>query len=95
MKLKWPNITIVLCMLIPASAQTHPMQIDTEKSVMRVHVFKSGLLSAFGHEHEIIAPIESGSLSEQPSMVELTVNARMMKVEDKDVSDQDRAEGVG
>jgi polyisoprenoid-binding protein YceI len=93
MKLKWPNITIVLCMLIPASAQTlHPMQIDTEKSVMRVHVFKSGLLSAFGHEHEIIAPIESGSLSEQPSMVELTVNARMMKVEDKDVSDQDRAE---
>ena len=35
----------------------HSEEIDTQKSVMTVRVFKSGLFSAFGHDHEISAPI--------------------------------------
>jgi len=76
---------------ITARAQP-PLQIDSEKSTLRVHVFKSGLFSGLGHEHEITAPIESGSISEDPPMVELKVDARRMKVADSDVSDKDRAE---
>jgi len=90
------KISVALLILSAATvtrAQTlPPMQIDTEKSVMRVRVFKSGLFSAFGHEHEISAPIESGSFSEDPPMVELKVSATTMKVEDRDVSEKDRAE---
>ena len=90
------KISVALLILSAATvtrAQTlQPMQIDTEKSVMRVRVFKSGLFSAFGHEHEISAPIESGSFSEDPPVVELKVSATKMKVEDRDVSEKDRAE---
>ncbi len=69
-----------------------PIEIDAGQSVMTVHVLKSGMFSAFGHEHEISAPIQQGTLSEKARSVELTVDARKMKVMDKDVSDKDRAE---
>ena len=67
-------------------------EIDTQKSVMTVHVFKSGLFSAFGHEHEISAPIEHGTFNEGQPSVELAVDARQMRVMDKEVSGKDRAE---
>jgi polyisoprenoid-binding protein YceI len=67
-------------------------EIDIQKSVMRVRVFKSGLFSAFGHEHEISAPIESGSFNESGLSAEVTVDARKMQVMDRDVSEKDRAE---
>src|SRR5438445_12455698 len=66
--------------------------IDVEKSVMTVHVYKSGFFSAFGHNHGIIAPIERGSFSDEKPVVDLVVNARQMKVMDQDVTDKDRAE---
>jgi polyisoprenoid-binding protein YceI len=66
--------------------------IDIDKSVMTVRVFKAGLFSAFGHEHEISAPIQQGSFTEGNPWVELTVDARKLRVMDKDVSDKDRAE---
>jgi polyisoprenoid-binding protein YceI len=65
--------------------------IDTEKSVMTVHVLKGGLFSAFGHEHEISAPVQ-GWFAENPPSAEITVDARKMRVMDKDVSEKDRAE---
>ena len=34
--------------------------IDTEKSVMVVRVYKAGVFSALGHDHEIAAPIARG-----------------------------------
>jgi polyisoprenoid-binding protein YceI len=69
-----------------------PREIDSEKSVMTVHVLKSGVFSAFGHEHQISAPIQRGEFNPSDSSVELTVDARKMKVEDDEVSDKDRAE---
>lgn len=66
--------------------------IDVAKSSMTVRVLKAGLFSAFGHEHEVNAPIEQGSFREDHPSVELVVDARKLRVMDKDVSDKDRAE---
>ena len=67
-------------------------EIDAQKSVMTVRVFKTGLFSALGHDHEITAPIREGKFSESGRSVDLIVDARRMRVNDKDVSDKDRAE---
>jgi polyisoprenoid-binding protein YceI len=72
-----------------APAQT---PIDPQKSSITVRVFKTGVFSAFGHEHEISAPIQQGSFTENAASVELTVDARKMRVMDKDVSEKDRTE---
>src|SRR5437879_2662723 len=50
--------------------------IDPQKSSITVRVFKAGVFSAFGHEHEISAPMQQGSFTENPGSVELTVDAR-------------------
>jgi polyisoprenoid-binding protein YceI len=72
-----------------ASAQT---AIDPQKSSIIVRVFKAGVFSAFGHEHEISAPIQQGSFTENPASVELTVDARRMRVMDKGISEKDRTD---
>jgi polyisoprenoid-binding protein YceI len=66
--------------------------IDTDKSVLTVHVFKSGLFSGFAHDHEISAPIQEGSFESADPSVQLAVDARKLRVVDKDVSEKDRAE---
>jgi polyisoprenoid-binding protein YceI len=67
--------------------------IDTAKSVITVRVLKAGLFSAFGHEHEVRAPISQGTITEgdNPS-VELTVDARQLRLMDTDLSPKDYAE---
>jgi polyisoprenoid-binding protein YceI len=72
-----------------ASAQT---AIDPQKSSIIVRVLKAGVFSAFGHEHEISAPIQQGSFTENPASVELTVDARRMRVMDKGISEKDRTD---
>jgi len=44
--------------------------IDPQKSSITVRVFKAGIFSAFGHEHEISAPMQQGSFTENPGSVE-------------------------
>jgi polyisoprenoid-binding protein YceI len=83
-------ILVVLSSFLAGFAQTGDKSVDTNKSVMTVHVYKSGMFSAFGHEHEISAPIISGSFNEQKPSANLRVDARRMQVMDKDVSDKDR-----
>src|SRR5712692_3329162 len=89
-------MAVAAAMFLPvalwAADAAAPKTIDADKSVMTVRVFKTGLFSAFGHEHEISAPVRQGSLTEGNPSVELTVDARKLRVMDKDVSDKDRAE---
>jgi polyisoprenoid-binding protein YceI len=59
--------------------------IDVDKSVLTIRVYKSGLFSAFAHDHEIRAPIQSGSFDEQKRTVEF-------KVLDPDASDNERSQ---
>jgi len=67
--------------------------IDTQKSTLTIRVGKKGAFSAVGHEHEIHAPIHSGTADTgaHPA-VEIHVNARELRVTDKDTSEKERAE---
>lgn len=83
--------------LLPAlslAAWAQVRAIDTERSTVTVHVFKAGLFSAFGHEHEVRAPIASGTVevSQADPKVELAFHARELKVLDPDLKASDRAE---
>ena len=66
--------------------------IDTEHSALTVRVYKGGFLSAFGHEHEIRAPIQTGTFNEDNPAVDFAVDARKLQVRAPDVSDKDRTE---
>jgi polyisoprenoid-binding protein YceI len=79
-------------MCVPGvSAEQHA--IDTQKSTLTIHVGKTGAFSGLGHEHEVRAPIQSGSgdTGSHPA-VEVHVDARTLRVIDKDDSEKDRAE---
>src|SRR5450432_360892 len=74
-----------------AGAQQH--NIDAQKSTLTIHVGKTGAFSGFGHEHEVRASIHSGTadIGSHPG-VEIHINARELRVIDKNESDSDRAE---
>lgn len=84
----------ILCLFlaasVPAAAQTVP--IDTGRSSASVHVQKSGLFSAFAHNHVIQAPITSGQLDAERRIAELTFSTKEMKVLDEGIKDSERAE---
>jgi polyisoprenoid-binding protein YceI len=84
------EIGVILVSTVSAVAQ--PRAIDTEKSTLTVRVYKSGVLSAFGHDHEIAAPIAGGTVDAAAHHVELHVKAGSLRVADSKVSDKDRAE---
>ena len=92
MKLR-PVVFLALILGTFASfAQTAPTrQVDSARSKLTVHVGKAGMFSAFGHEHDIAAPVFSGAVRGQES-AEFSVDARQMKVADTEVSEKDRAE---
>jgi hypothetical protein len=81
----------VLGVVCAAPAIGQPRAIDTGRSVMTVHVYKAGLLSAFGHDHDISAPA-AGTVDVAGRGVELHVEAAALRVQDAKVSDKDRAE---
>ena len=57
-----------------------------------MRVFKAGVFSALGHDHEIAAPIASGTVDAAGRRVELRFNAATLRVRDPHVSDKDRDE---
>jgi polyisoprenoid-binding protein YceI len=75
-----------------AAAIAQKRAIDPGKSVMTVRVYKAGVLSALGHNHEIAAPIAGGSVDIAARHVELHSQTRTLEVRDPGVSDKDRAE---
>jgi polyisoprenoid-binding protein YceI len=84
-------ICFLILVCIGASGQEQ-RQVDIQKSKLTVRVYKSGLFSAFAHDHEITAPIAHGVFQETNALVELAVEARKLRVVDSEVSDKDRAE---
>jgi len=83
------SIFVCLLLSLPAPAQSQK-QIDTDRSILTVHVYKTGLFSAFAHNHEIRAMIQSGSFSEDSPSVEFTIDSRTLKVLDVEASDSER-----
>jgi polyisoprenoid-binding protein YceI len=72
----------------PAQAATQ--DIDVEHSTLTIRVYKTGLFSAFAHDHEINAPIRQGGFDEDKQTVDLNVDARTLRVVDPGVSASDR-----
>jgi polyisoprenoid-binding protein YceI len=66
--------------------------IDVNHSMLKVRVFKSGLFSPFAHNHEIEAPISEGTADLSAPKVALRIDTRTLRVQDVDVSANDRAE---
>jgi polyisoprenoid-binding protein YceI len=83
-----PLATLIAC----AAAWGQSKPIDTAHSTITVHVFKTGMLSAFGHDHEIAAQLAEGSVDATARKVELRVNAPALRVVDSKASEKDRAE---
>ena len=89
------QIGILFLLVIAAeTAPAAPRAIDVEHSTIRIHVGKSGLFSAAGHEHWVLAPIAEGTLDEgMASSFSFRVDSRQMKVEeDKSLSADERAQ---
>jgi polyisoprenoid-binding protein YceI len=84
-------VAMSLTSVLGATAQQH--KIDTQKSTLTIHVGKTGMFSGLGHEHEVRAPIQSGMADTGPhAAAEIHVDARALRVIDKDDSDKNRAE---
>ena len=85
-------LLVVLSSVLLHGQAAQSRTIDTERSTMTIHVYRSGLFSFAGDNHEIRAPISEGSVDENKQTVELTVNASKLKVLDPKLSDSKRAE---
>jgi len=80
---------VALCAI---AAHGEQRAIAATKSELTVRVYKAGVLSAFGHDHEIFAPIAGGSVDTAAHRVELHVDASALRVRDPEASEKDRAE---
>jgi len=78
----------------PHAAFAQRAAIDVARSSLTVHVFKAGFFSAFGHDHQIRAPIKAGWIDHGPASpgIEFVVSTQAMTVLDPDLSSQKRAE---
>jgi hypothetical protein len=77
------TLTLWLCLTRPGAASSDARHVDGAHSTITVRVYKTGLFSAFGHNHEIQAPIQSGEVKDSGSpSVELRVDARKLRVLD-------------
>jgi polyisoprenoid-binding protein YceI len=85
----WAAASLVCVLEVRAQQHT----IDTQNSTLTIHVGKTGAFSGLGHEHEVRAPIHSGTADtgSHPA-VEIRVDARELRVIDKDASEKERAE---
>ena len=79
----------LLCLAHVATAA--PVSVDTAHSRLTVRVFKTGLFSGFAHDHEISAPLSTGTIDAAAMSVDVHFDARKMTVLDPDASVGDRA----
>jgi hypothetical protein len=77
----------------PNNLYAQRQAIDANRSNLTIRVFKSGVFSAFAHDHQIRAAIDEGGIdsSANPS-VQLRLDSRKMRVLDPDISADNRTE---
>ena len=79
-------------LLVPAGVRAEKRAMDLEKSRLTIRVYRAGFFSAFGHNHEVAAPLAAGMLELTPGpRVELRVDARKLRVLDPEASADTRA----
>lgn len=72
--------------------QAESLPIDTSRSTVTVHVFKTGLFSGLAHDHSIRAPIASGVVDAAQLSVSLAFKTAEMKVVDPEGSESEHQE---
>ena len=66
---RWiPAAALLLLTAASPAAAPSTREMDVTRSTLTVRVFKAGLFSAFGHNHEIRAPISRGSYDESANL---------------------------
>ena len=83
----WFGTAIVMAL---GTASAEQQAIDIRKSVVTVRVYKAGVFSAFGYDHEIAAPVADGSADTTTHHVELRMNSGALRVRDSKASEKDR-----
>jgi polyisoprenoid-binding protein YceI len=74
-------LAVFLVLFGTASLHAAQKQIDPDRSSLTIHVGKTGLLSAAGHEHIVMAPVAEGSIDDgQPSHINIRVEAALLAV---------------
>jgi polyisoprenoid-binding protein YceI len=77
----------------PAKSTGTAQAIDPEHSKLTVRVYKTGLFSSLGHDHEIVAPITEGSVTEgDKPAVHIKVMVADMRVMDTDLEAKKRSD---
>ena len=89
------SVVLTLSIFSPRleAASGNTREVDVAHSKMTVRVYKSGFLSAFAHNHEIDAPIQSAQVTgtAQDASVAVHVDARKLRVQDPGESESTRA----
>ena len=87
---------LLTCTPAHLESQANPsagrVAIDTAHSTLTVHVFRSGVFSFAGDNHEVRAPIASGSIDAARQTVEFVVQAAQMTVLDPKLDASKRAQ---
>lgn len=92
-KLAWGMLAIGMWAVGPQNLCAQRQAIDASRSNLTVRVFKSGMFSAFAHDHEIQAPIDGGEINSSANRsVQLRIDARKMRVLDPEISASSRAD---
>ena len=89
-------LSLLTTLTMPAAKPTGGQNtaIDTRRSTITIHVGKTGLFSAAGHDHWVSAPISSGEISAAGARhVSFSVDANRLKVKpDPKVNPKEEAE---
>jgi polyisoprenoid-binding protein YceI len=93
--LRFTAVFVFLCSSLlfaqNAAKASVPLRIDTQRSKITLHVFRGGLFSFAGDNHEIAAPIANGTVDQAERKVELQVHAADLQVQDPKASAETRA----
>jgi polyisoprenoid-binding protein YceI len=91
------HLQVALAVVIAMLAQPTPrasgrQPIDAERSIVTLHVGKSGVFRAFADNHEIRGTVRHGFVNEDAGAVELVIDARELRVVDPKLSPKDRVD---
>jgi polyisoprenoid-binding protein YceI len=87
------DLVVVLAALTASiSSSAQQRAIDAQKSSLTVHVYRTGLFSFAGDNHEVRAPLAAGTVSDANHSVEFSVDARTLQVLDPNLAPEKRAQ---
>src|SRR5436309_11483086 len=81
-----------IILLLAGISTARAADLDLAASKITIDVEKSGLFSAFAHNHTIGAPLASGHLDVEKRTVELKFRSQEIKVLDPGVKESERAD---